>query len=236
MKLPKLADNWTFRQLLGLVGRLYDPMGILTPVTTTVKTLVQRVQRTGVNLNQSLNHQLVNEINEAINSLQQYDRFRVNRYALTSGKQTALAIYCDASDNAYGAVVYAVDFQRGDQITWLCAKRKVVPFKPKHKRAADLDNASKDHGFERRSIAEVELQAASLGSELLYKLSTLLETTKAILFTDNQTVLKWLRMSPTELNVFVRNRVELILNRTSIDQWKYIPTTENPADIRIIFS
>ena len=49
------------------------------------------------------------------------------------------------------------------------------------------------------------------------------------MWTDSSTVLQWLA-SADEQSVFVANRVAEILESTTIDQWFYVPTANNPAD------
>ncbi|XP_049290939.1 uncharacterized protein LOC125767946 [Anopheles funestus] len=54
-----------------------------------------------------------------------------------------------------------------------------------------------------------------------------------ILWLDSQIVLAWLKKPLTSLQVFVRNRIEKILQLTEPlrVQWRYISTKQNPADI-----
>ena len=50
-------------------------------------------------------------------------------------------------------------------------------------------------------------------------------------WTDSQVVLKWITNPDLHLARFVKRRVDKILHVTSPDAWKYISTSENPADV-----
>ena len=44
-------------------------------------------------------------------------------------------------------------------------------------------------------------------------------------------VLLWLKNRSRSLKIFVRNRVARIQHKTSPEQWKYVQSKENPADL-----
>ena len=53
------------------------------------------------------------------------------------------------------------------------------------------------------------------------------------MWTDSQTVIKWCSSKTLELQVFERNRVDLILKRTNGKVPRYVPTDQNPANVAI---
>lgn len=52
-----------------------------------------------------------------------------------------------------------------------------------------------------------------------------------VLMSDSVSVLWWIWGRSHEFKPFVANRVGEIQPSTSPDQWQYIPTAQNPADI-----
>lgn len=54
---------------------------------------------------------------------------------------------------------------------------------------------------------------------------------KCFYWTDSKIVLAWLRLEPNNLKIFEAHRVAEIQISSSIDNWHYVNTSENPADI-----
>ena len=80
------------------------------------------------------------------------------------------------------------------------------------------------------TILKKELQAASIGVQLLEKyLGDQIK--KAFIWTDSTSVLGWVKNPPKGAGIFVSHRVLLILNKTDKNQWHWVSTKENPADI-----
>ena len=52
-----------------------------------------------------------------------------------------------------------------------------------------------------------------------------------IYYTDSTIVLNWLHTTSSNLKIFVANRVEEILNHSSLNQWRVIPFALNAADV-----
>ena len=50
-------------------------------------------------------------------------------------------------------------------------------------------------------------------------------------WTDASVVLGYIRNSSARFSTFVANRIELQHTYTSVDQWQYVPSTLNAADI-----
>jgi Pao retrotransposon peptidase len=82
------------------------------------------------------------------------------------------------------------------------------------------------------SIHRLELQAALLGARLASSLLDALVISKndVVFWSDSQTVLKWINSKTMKFHIFVANRVTDLLDLSDAKQWRYVPTTENPAD------
>ena len=126
-----------------------------------------------------------------------------------------LHVFADASEEAYGAVVYQkTEYQDGTSSVCLVAsKSKVAP-------------------LQSVSIPRLELMGAVLGSELAQTIANALtiEKNSITYWIDSACVLYWIREYSKKLKPFVTNRVSEIQVNTSPDQWRYVPTQMNPAD------
>ena len=118
-----------------------------------------------------------------------------------------LVCFCDASKNAFAAVVYLLQTNR------------------EQKQKADLI-------FSKTRLAPVKkmLMAVVIGVRCLRFVTAQLKITiEGKLWTDAQCVLRWIN-SEKDLSVFVTNRVEEI-NKDSDIVFGFVSTTENPADV-----
>ena len=53
---------------------------------------------------------------------------------------------------------------------------------------------------------------------------------RVVMWTDSETVLKWILDTKTRFKTFIHNRLATIHELTSVDEWRYVPTAFNPAD------
>ena len=120
-------------------------------------------------------------------------------------------MFCDASSKAYCAVVYAI---HDGESRVVIAKTRLAPIRP---------------GI---TIPRLELMAALIGVRLMrFVLTTLdIKATNVRYWTDSMDVLYWIR-STKPLKVFVKNRVSAILEDSKPEQWSYVETSKNPADL-----
>ena len=130
-------------------------------------------------------------------------------------KCAKLHTFVDASQQAYGAAVYIkIEYQDGSSSVRLVASKT---------RVAPLQSIS---------IPRLELMGAILGSRLAKSVVNALSMeAKSITFwTDSANVLWWIRGYSRVFKPFVVNRIGEIQMSSSPEQWRYIPTTINPAD------
>ena len=82
------------------------------------------------------------------------------------------------------------------------------------------------------TVPRQELCGALLLTELLTEVKGILEISDSNIFawSDSSIVLSWLDGHPRDFKVFVTNRVSSILQVTSPQTWRHVPTAENPAD------
>ena len=127
-------------------------------------------------------------------------------YTLGIGKirNVELHIFCDASEQAFAAAGYLrLEGESGRRTVLVMAKSKVDPVK-------------------QLTIPKLELQAAVMGSRLAQTIIDLhtLKICKKVLWTDSQTVVKWIRSEARKHPPFVINRISEILDTTAVEEWR----------------
>ncbi|XP_043064704.1 uncharacterized protein LOC122320577 [Drosophila ficusphila] len=111
---------------------------------------------------------------------------------------------------AYGACVYIVC---SGQSQLLCSKSRVAPLKT-------------------LTVPKLELCGADLLSKLISEVAgTNVFKGQYYCWSDSAVALSWIRDEPSRFNMFVANRVAAIQERTDSMEWRYVPTSLNPADI-----
>uniref|UniRef100_A0A182XPH2 Peptidase aspartic putative domain-containing protein n=1 Tax=Anopheles quadriannulatus TaxID=34691 RepID=A0A182XPH2_ANOQN len=111
----------------------------------------------------------------------------------------------DASQLPYTCVLYlrVVDSAGEPHCTMLCEKAKVAPLKP-------------------LTIPKMELQACFPRNSIPVK--------KRVLLTDSTVALSWIHADPRNYRPFVANRVAEIQENINVNEWRWVPTQDNPAD------
>lgn len=113
-------------------------------------------------------------------------------------------------------MVYAVtSYRSGETVSRLvAAKSKVAPLSA-------------------TSIPRLELMSAVLGLRLAKSVCEALELDlkRAVFWSDSMNVLWWVRGRSRKFKPFVAHRVGKIQDSTTPEQWRYVPTKSNPADI-----
>ena len=86
--------------------------------------------------------------------------------------------------------------------------------------------------LKRITIPRLELLSCLLGARLAkYIVEALsLENTQKYFWSDSTTALSWVKRND-EWGTFVRNRVREICSLTDVNQWSYVSTQLNPADL-----
>ncbi|CAC5374178.1 unnamed protein product [Mytilus coruscus] len=156
------ADDFKFtkRNILSTVATLFDPLGFIAPHTVKGKLLLQEMWTAGLDWDDPLDEILVDKSREWFRELDELCCIKLPRFLQLDDDivSTSLHTFSDASQEAYGAVVYARhEFKSGTISTRLiAAKSKVAP----------LTSVS---------IPQLELMAAVLGLRLALSITHALE-------------------------------------------------------------
>ena len=78
-----------------------------------------------------------------------------------------------------------------------------------------------------------------MGSALLPKLvvsvklavEKMLKVTKVVCYSDSQIVLWWLKLIRKDWKLWVENRAQIVRKNVAPENWFYVPTDRNPADL-----
>uniref|UniRef100_A0A1B0DJ11 Uncharacterized protein n=1 Tax=Phlebotomus papatasi TaxID=29031 RepID=A0A1B0DJ11_PHLPP len=117
------------RMILSDLASIYDPIGWLAPVTIRARLIMQRACKDQVDWNKPVSKGIVDDWKEFLRNLPEVEKIRIPRYMNYSpGANVQLHGFSDASEKAYGAVVYArVEKDSLVMILPLAAKTRVVP-------------------------------------------------------------------------------------------------------------
>ena len=204
----------TKRLVLSKVAKVFDPLGLISPVLVPLKLFVRELWRQETGWDQILAPPLQQRFSELLFEWGRIRNFEIPRWiGNRRDGDIQLHIFTDTSKDAYCAAAYLrFENSQGVQAALVFAKCRITPLKTV-------------------SIPRLELLAAVIGGRLIHYLSKEMKFhfTKRILWTDSKCVLMWLRTQRI-LTVFVENRLKE-LKATKDLEFRYVPTSDNPADI-----
>lgn len=215
--LPDVDEPISKRKVLSDIARLYDPMGWVAPVLITAKIFMQKLWKSGLNWDDNLTPDLLNQWIQFREELNNIKRINLPRWlSMKRDNPIELHVFADASQAAYAAVVYlkSTDEMGITHVNIVTAKTKVAPVEKEI------------------SIPRMELCAALLAAKLIFEVAQILHVPKErlVAWTDSMVVLAWLRGEPSRWTTFVSNRVSEILTILDNSQWNHVSTDNNPAD------
>ncbi|XP_037828693.1 uncharacterized protein LOC119616432 [Lucilia sericata] len=208
----------TKRETLQVLMSIFDPLGFVSCYTIGLKILIQEIWRTGIAWDEELTDTLDKRWCSWKSTIQQITSIRIPLcYSPTmqTADEVQLHTFVDASENAYAAICYLLITKNNvTTVSLVAAKSKVAPLKP-------------------LSIPKLELQAALLGTRLAKTVQEVrrINTNSQFWWSDAKTVLRWLQIDPKKFQQFVMHRVGQILENTNVNQWRWVPSKQNPADL-----
>ena len=217
----ELKDNPLSRRgILSTVSSIYDPLGLVAPVILQGKRILQELCRDGVGWDDEVPEDIRLRWERWRSELPALEKLKVPRCYKPDEfgelKTVELHHFSDASQNGYGQCSYLclADDENRIHCSLVMAKSRVTPLKPV-------------------TIPRLDLTAALVASKISCILLKELEydQVKETYWTDSKTVLEYINNDARRFHVFVGNRVQEIRDKTSPDQWHYIGTKENPADV-----
>ncbi|GFU97303.1 uncharacterized protein TNCV_3889181 [Trichonephila clavipes] len=207
----------TKRSVLSATARIFDPLGLILPVVTKAKLVMQELWRLKLDWNGSLPIHLETQWKGFVKSLAAINNLNIPRYILLDDAlRIKLHGYCDSSLRAYAAAIYVKCLHNSGTVSTnlLCSKSRIAPLKS-------------------ITISRPELCAAVLLAKLIRKTikSMKIPFSDIVLWTDSTIVLAWIKKDPSVLKPFVKNRVSVIQHLTEVSSWKQVQSQVNPTDI-----
>ena len=211
----------TKRSVLSLIAKIFDPLGLISPITSMLKVFIQKLFRLKLSWDEILPDNLFNEWTAMMSELTKVHLIAVPRYyfGIIQSKPTKIELFgfCDASSIAFAALVYAKITSCGQSsIQLVCSKTRVAPL-AKH------------------SIPRLELLSclilARLISTVQKSFSPLFNVDIMQCWTDSLAAKYWIKGVSRYWKLFVENRVQEIRKLVDPQLWSHCPGSQNPADI-----
>jgi hypothetical protein len=220
----------TLRRLSAYAQTLFDPQGLLLPLTLIAKVIISVVcaARSVVKVDWDTPleplvlrvdgmDQLLKKWEEYTDSLSGLHEISFPR-AVRSGRAESIQVHLitDASELAYGVTIYVRSKLVNEvvEVNLYCGKNRVA------------------HLGQSRTIAEMELLGTLCGARLLDRvLPNMARVDKVYLWTDSRVCLHWISKPARQWKSWVAHRVTEIYQLTKQYQWRHVPGKQNPADL-----
>ncbi|XP_053388583.1 uncharacterized protein LOC128551695 [Mercenaria mercenaria] len=210
----------TRRGILSTVSSIYDPLGFISPVALSGKQILQQMCADQVGWDDPLPESLNGKWVKWCADLKNLPLLKFPRCVKPEGfgkiRITEMHHFSDASSYGYGQCSYIRLVTDVGQVhcALLMGKSRVVPLRP-------------------ITIPRLELTAAVLSVKISSLLDQELEypNLKHFFWTDSKVVLGYICNEARRFHIFVANRVQQIKEHTNPNQWNYVASGENPADL-----
>lgn len=210
----------TKREFLKMLMSVYDPLGLINHYVVRAKKIMQAIcAHEDVGWSDAIPSDLNERWQEWWSGLQLVKSIRIPRCyskSLLSATEIQLCMFGDASKEIYACCAYFRIIQ-GDSISvaFIGGKTKVASRKV----------------VEQQSIPRMELMAAVIATRFAKTIIKEHSVTinKVFMFSDSETVLKWLKMIYGQLKPFVASRI-VEIHETQPANATYVPSALNSAD------
>ncbi len=207
----------TKRCVASNLGKVYDLLGFYSPFMVSGKIILRRLWELKLGWDEIAPTSIQDSWKAWSSQLKLIANHSISRrYTDTKGIVVSRQLhgFSDASQEAYGAVVYLQETytDQSSKTAVIMSKARVMPLK-------------------QLTIPRAELTAAYLLAKLLRYCAAQLDVKVMTAWTDSSIVLCWLRKSASSLKTFVGNRVTQIQNIIPNTKWRHISSSSNPADM-----
>lgn len=214
----QIPRECTKRSMLSELARVYDPIGLLTPLTFRAKHLIQRLWLLGTSWDQPVPEDIKEIWTRYMHQLPNLAHLHIPR-RITRDDAVSYQIhgFCDASEAGYAGAVYLRSSNQNHHhtVALISAKSRVAPTK-------------------RRSLPRLELCGASMLADLMHHIiniySSVIKIDSIHAWSDSMIVLAWIKSNSTSFKAFVGNRISNIQRKIPEATWKHVPGKQNPAD------
>ena len=211
----------TKRNLLSVSASIFDPLGLIAPITARIKTIFQLLCKDKLNWDDIIPPDIALVWDKFLEELKGLQEIRQHRCVFDldfpSKNRIELHGFSDSSKELYCAVVYLrLISNDGVKLSFLASKTKVAPLKT-------------------LTIPRLELLGCLLLSKLIKEvlegIKGRIKLDKIVCWSDSQVALCWIRGKEKSWEPWVENRVVSIRNVVDRDSWRFVKGEVNPADV-----
>ncbi|XP_057308167.1 uncharacterized protein LOC130646050 [Hydractinia symbiolongicarpus] len=213
------ACSFTKRNVLSLSASMYDPLGIISPITAQIKTFFQSLCVDKSDWDEVISGGIEARWIDLLEKIEFLSVVRVPRFSFVDWTEVVSAElhgFCDSSLSLYCALVYVrIVTKVGIKVFFWTSKTRVSPLKT-------------------LSIPRLELLGCLLLSTLIEDVTRAIagriKIDRIVGWTDSQVALCWIRGKERTWKSWIENRVVKIRKIVSPDMWFHVAGVENPAD------
>ena len=218
-KIQVQTKHPTRRGILSIISSIYDPLGLVAPFVLPAKLLLQDLCRRQVEWDAEISDSDTVKWEQWLKELPQLENVEINRcYKPTNfGKIISCEVhnFADASNVGYGVATYIrlLNDKNDIHCCLIMGKARVAPLKV-------------------ITIPRMELTAAMIAVKINQLIQKEIEypITNTYFWTDSMSVIRYVNNESTRFHTFVANRINTIRELSDVKNWRYVATTENPAD------
>jgi hypothetical protein len=210
----------TKRSILSEVSKVFDPLGLVSPLTVRGKLLLRDLWCLKVGWYEQVSEDVQKKWVKLCKDFKRLSEVAFPRKSIGAQEPTKIVAFCDASKQAYGCAIYTTQEEKSSLLFY---KVKVAPLKTK-------------------TLPTLELLSVFLAvkclKNILATLSQSVSVSDVTVAVDAQVVLNWIlaRKAKTS-NLFVNNRLKeiwmLVEEMEGLHgcefRFRYVPTGENNA-------
>ena len=213
----------TRRGVLTSIAVIYDPLGMASPLLLPGREIHQELCRRNVSWDEELPDDLGKQWDNWVQEIQSID-CQIQRNLLPNNDvkivRCELHNFSDASEaHGYGTASYLRFIGEHGEIhcAFVYGRSRVRPLRK---------------GV---TVPRLELTAAtvlvSINAMIIREFASRLKIDSITFWTDSMIVLHYLRAIDKRQDRFVANRIAKILELSTKEQWRHVPSKDNPADL-----
>ena len=209
----------TRRGILSVASALYDPLGLVAPVSLIPKLMLQDFCRAGLDWDDKISDEQEAQWHDWLDSLHNLSNLSIDRCfkpeEFNEDAVVELHHFADGSEKAYGAASYLRIYDANQvRCSLVIGKARLAPIKT-------------------ISIPRLELSAAVVAVRLhKFIMEELdLKVNKTVFWSDSVSTIQYIRNRTKRFKTFIANRLAIIHDVTKPTDWKYVPSDLNPADL-----
>lgn len=220
----------TKRDQCSTIARIFDVMGLIAHCIIRGKILLQHSWRNKLGWDDEISDEEHVKWVQWLKDLEKVTflkipRLRFPSHNMSDADSLELHCFCDAGKEAIAACTYLVaTIKNYRYVSFVMAKAKVAPIKLKTK-------------TEISEMPRLELLSCLIGARMTNTISNLHKgyDLSIHMWSDSEITLNWLKNENLRLPKFAISPVEEILDITNPEQWHYVESKNNVADLATKF-